>query len=140
MTLPEGLKLTHVTCAFLSIAGFALRGYWMATDNPLLQRRPAKVLPHLLDTVLLGSANRDERQWERAADFDVTRLPQGHVAFGYGIHFCLGASLARLEARVALETLVPLLKDRELCPGGGVRTDSFFTRGFAKLEIARLDG
>ncbi len=56
MTLPEGLKLTHVTCAFLSIAGFALRGYWMATDNPLLQRRPAKVLPHLLDTVLLGSA------------------------------------------------------------------------------------
>ena len=56
MTLFEGLKLTHVTCAFLSIAGFTLRGYWMATDNQLLQRHAAKVLPHLVDTVLLGSA------------------------------------------------------------------------------------
>ena len=50
------LKLTHVSCAFLSIAGFTLRGYWMATDNPHLQHRLAKVLPHLLDTLLLGSA------------------------------------------------------------------------------------
>jgi uncharacterized membrane protein SirB2 len=56
VTLFESLKLTHVTCAFLSIAGFILRGYWMAIDHPLLQRRPAKVLPHLIDTVLLGSA------------------------------------------------------------------------------------
>lgn len=56
MTLLEGLKLTHVTCAFLSIAGFALRGYWMLGGSPLLQGRPAKVLPHVVDTVLLGSA------------------------------------------------------------------------------------
>ena len=50
------LKLIHVTCAFVSIAGFALRGYWMTVDNPLLQHRVAKVLPHLIDTLLLGSA------------------------------------------------------------------------------------
>lgn len=56
MTLFESLKLTHVTCAFLSIAGFTLRGYWMAIDNPLLQRRSARFLPHLVDTVLLASA------------------------------------------------------------------------------------
>lgn len=56
MSLFEGLKLTHVACAFLSITGFTLRGYWMATGNVLLQSRPAKVLPHFVDTFLLGSA------------------------------------------------------------------------------------
>lgn len=56
MTLAAILKLIHVTCAFVSIAGFALRGYWMAVDNRLLQHRVAKVLPHVIDTLLLGSA------------------------------------------------------------------------------------
>ncbi len=56
MTLESFLKLIHVTCAFVSIAGFALRGYWMAVDSPLLQQRAAKVLPHVIDTLLLGSA------------------------------------------------------------------------------------
>lgn len=56
MTLAETLKLIHVSSAFASIAGFALRGYWMASDNPLLQHRAAKVLPHVVDTLLLGSA------------------------------------------------------------------------------------
>ena len=52
----EWLKLLHVSCALLSVSGFALRGYWMMTDNPLRQRRPARVLPHIVDTLLLGSA------------------------------------------------------------------------------------
>jgi uncharacterized membrane protein SirB2 len=56
VTLFESLKLIHVSCAFMSIAGFGLRGYWMASDNPLLQHRAAKVLPHMIDTLLLVSA------------------------------------------------------------------------------------
>lgn len=52
----EWLKALHISCALLSISGFALRGWWMLSANPLLQRRPAKVLPHLIDTLLLGSA------------------------------------------------------------------------------------
>lgn len=52
----SSFKLIHITCAFLSIAGFALRGYWMAVDSPQLQRRRAKVLPHVIDSLLLGSA------------------------------------------------------------------------------------
>jgi uncharacterized membrane protein SirB2 len=56
VTLIESLKLIHVSCAFMSIAGFGLRGYWMAFDNPLLQHRAAKVLPHIIDTLLLVSA------------------------------------------------------------------------------------
>ena len=56
MTLFEALKHLHMGCAFLSIAGFTLRGYWMLIDSPLLLRRPAKVLPHMIDTLLLASA------------------------------------------------------------------------------------
>jgi uncharacterized membrane protein SirB2 len=52
----EFLKLIHVSCAFLSISGFALRGYWMLSGHAYLQHRLAKVLPHIIDTLLLGSA------------------------------------------------------------------------------------
>ncbi|HKV19834.1 MAG TPA: cytochrome P450 [Mycobacterium sp.] len=62
------------------------------------------VIPAGAKVVLLtGSAGRDERQYERPDDFDVTRTGIRHVSFGHGSHFCLGAALARLEARVALE-------------------------------------
>jgi cytochrome P450 len=56
--------------------------------------------------LLFASANRDERQFPDPERFDVTRNPRGHLAFGFGIHFCLGAALARLEARIALESLL----------------------------------
>ena len=68
------------------------------------------------DKVLLlyPSANRDERAFPRAAEFHVDREPNDHVAFGHGVHFCLGASLARLELRVMFETLVARLPDLTL--------------------------
>lgn len=53
--------------------------------------------------LLTGSAGRDERQYDRPDTFDVTRTGIKHISFGHGSHFCLGAALARLEARVALE-------------------------------------
>jgi cytochrome P450 family 142 subfamily A polypeptide 1 len=68
------------------------------------------------DKVLLlyPSANRDERAFVRADEFHVDREPNDHVAFGHGVHFCLGASLARLELRVMFETLLERLPDLSL--------------------------
>ncbi len=83
---------------------------------------------------MIGSANRDERRFADPDRFDLDRDPQGHIAFGFGRHFCLGASLARLEARVALEALVPRLAQMRL-DGEPELVDSFLVRGPRRLEI-----
>ena len=59
----------------------------------------------------IGSANRDEDQFPNADTFDIRRTPNRHIAFGHGIHFCLGAPLARLEAKIALTLLLERLQD-----------------------------
>jgi len=68
------------------------------------------------DTLLLlyPSANRDEHVFDDPFRFDIRRTPNDHVAFGFGPHFCLGASLARLELRVVLERLLDRLPDLSL--------------------------
>jgi cytochrome P450 len=61
-------------------------------------------IPHYSKLALLtGSAGRDEREYTDPDRFDVARNFDRHVTFGYGIHFCLGASLGRLEGRIVLE-------------------------------------
>ena len=85
----------------------------------------------------IGSANRDERQFERPAEFDVDRDQIRHLAFGHGIHFCLGAPLARLEARIALEALLARLPGLALAPGSRLeRMDSTIVYGLKKLPAS----
>src|SRR3954449_10869847 len=64
--------------------------------------------------LVMGAANRDERQFPDPDRFDITRTRSRHVGFGEGVHGCLGAPLARLEARIALEEALPVLGDYEL--------------------------
>jgi cytochrome P450 len=85
---------------------------------------------------LFGSANRDERRFPDPDRFHVEREAKGHLAFGFGIHFCLGAALARLEAGVALEALVPELARRTRVERPVEWVDSFLVRGRKSLLTA----
>lgn len=84
---------------------------------------------------IFGSANRDERRYPDPDRFDVTRDASGHVAFGHGIHFCLGAPLARLEARIALEALLSRLSDLRRTEEAVELIPSFFLRGPQRLPL-----
>ena len=90
------------------------------------------------DKVLLlyPSANRDERVFDDPFRFDVGRNPNPHLAFGLGAHFCLGASLARLELRILLEELLPMLPDLELASDEPpAASPSNFIRGIPAMEV-----
>jgi cytochrome P450 len=84
---------------------------------------------------IYASANRDEEKYPDAARFDVTRNTQGHLAFGLGPHFCLGAPLARLEAKAAFEELFARAKNIERA-GEPVRQDHMFLRGLTSMPVA----
>jgi cytochrome P450 len=86
--------------------------------------------------LLFGSANHDERVIADAARFDVLRDPNPHLAFGFGAHFCLGANLARLEARVAFEEFLPRLPDYRMTETRVERHCSGPIRGALRLPIA----
>ena len=82
--------------------------------------------------ILNGSANRDERQFEDPDRFDVTRKMGRHLSFGYGIHFCLGAHLARLEARIALEEVLQRFPEWEVDYDNAVQARTSTVRGWRK--------
>lgn len=84
--------------------------------------------------LLFGSANRDEARWERSDELDLTREPLRHLAFGEGIHFCLGAPLARLEAPLALSAFLERWPDYEVA-GPTERLPGFSVRGLDRLPV-----
>jgi cytochrome P450 len=85
--------------------------------------------------LLTASANRDEREFPDADRFDVSRQVDRHVPLGYGIHFCLGASLARLETRVALEETLRRFPKWQVDASGLQRIHTSTVRGYCNVPI-----
>ncbi|ASY27372.1 unspecific monooxygenase [Candidatus Planktophila limnetica] len=88
---------------------------------------------------LLGSANRDEKIFERSNEMDLLRNPNPHIGFGAGIHFCLGGPLARLEMGISLPALFERFKDIELA-STPKRRPTFVLRGYESVEISAARG
>jgi len=86
--------------------------------------------------LLTGSAGRDEREYQDADRFDIHRRFNQHVSFGFGIHFCLGAALARLEGRVALEEALRRHPAWEVDRERAVRLHTSTVRGWSAVPVS----
>jgi cytochrome P450 PksS len=86
---------------------------------------------------VIGSANRDENVFENPDELQISRDPNRHLSFGQGIHFCLGAPLARMEGQIAFATLLRRLPNLRLkTPYHSLRwRPSIFLRGLAALPL-----
>lgn len=88
-----------------------------------------------LVAVLLASANRDVRQFDDPDHFDIDRPTPAHMAFGFGNHYCIGASLARLEGTIALEMILTRLRGLSLSVDDVEHHGSFLVRGPTSLPV-----
>jgi cytochrome P450 len=85
--------------------------------------------------VCFGAGNRDERAWQRPAEFDLHRTPNPHAGFGYGPHLCLGIHLARMEMIVALNALLDRAPDLALVPGADTDIVGFSYRAPLSVPV-----
>ncbi len=86
--------------------------------------------------LLTGSANHDEREYDEPDRFDIERDPHIAVGFGYGLHFCLGAALARLEGRIGLEEFAARFPKFEIDEANARRVHMSNVHGFASVPFA----
>jgi len=84
---------------------------------------------------LNAAANRDERKFPDGERFDVRRQIDHHLSFGYGLHFCLGAALARLEGRVALDEVLQRFPEWEVDEANAVQARTSTVRGWERLPV-----
>jgi cytochrome P450 len=85
--------------------------------------------------LLNGSGNRDDRKFPDGDRFDITRKIDHHIAFGYGLHFCLGAALARMEGRVALDEVLQRFPSWEVDWDGATQARTSTVRGWERLPV-----
>ena len=105
-----------------------------ATEDHVFRGKNIKKGDQLL--LMYASANRDESVFDQPDVFDVQRSHNHHVAFGFGTHFCLGSSLARIEIRVMFEELLRRIPDWKLTPGSESKIlGATFTRAYDRVDI-----
>jgi cytochrome P450 len=86
--------------------------------------------------ICIGAANRDPAQFLQPDCLDLTRADNRHIAFGMGMHFCIGAALARLEGQIAIDALLKKFPDLQLQSCGPVWRNTIALRGLAKLPVS----
>jgi cytochrome P450 len=110
-----------------------IQGRWVARDVEV----HGTCIPRGSTMALLnGSADRDERHFPDSDRFDVRRDIDRHLAFGYGTHFCIGAALARLEGRIALEEMIKRTPAWEVDEAGIERIHTSTVRGYTNVPVA----
>jgi cytochrome P450 len=85
--------------------------------------------------LLTGSAGRDEREFPDPDHFDVHRTMANHLSFGYGVHFCIGAALARLEGSIGLEEVFRRFPTWDVDDAGVERVNTSTVRGYRRVPI-----
>jgi cytochrome P450 len=85
---------------------------------------------------VIGSANRDESVFDRPEEFDITRPSPHHLTFGGSVHHCLGAPLARMEAEIAVRTIVARFPGLRLATDDVEWLDNFNVRGLKELPVS----
>ena len=108
------MRRRHRGGAPLGAAAHRRAGAWRRADA--VARRRARARPGCPVNIAIGAANHDPSRWTDPERFDIHRRPQPHMAFGDGPHICLGIHFARMEMRVALETLLDRLPNLRLDP------------------------
>lgn len=109
-----------------------VQGRWTTADV----ERHGTLIPAGSKVLLLtGSAGRDERRYPDADRFDIHRVTEHHLSFGYGIHFCLGAALARMEGRIALEETLARWPAWEVDLSASTRLHTSTVRGWTNVVI-----
>lgn len=106
--------------------------YRTALNDTQIAGHPVRAGQRVL--TLIGAANRDPRKFPDPDHFDIARGAADHMSFGGGIHFCVGAELARIEGRVAFEHLATVLPDMKVDFEHAVWRDNFLFRGLTRLE------
>jgi cytochrome P450 len=110
-----------------------VQGRWTTADVEL----HGQVIPANSKVLLIdGSAGRDERSFPDADRFDIHRVMDHHLSFGYGVHFCLGAALARLEGRIALEETLRRFPEWSVNIDQAVPLFTSTVRGYTNLPIS----
>ena len=102
----------------------------------VLRGAGVQILTRSKVVMITGSAGRDERAYPDADRFDIHRKFDHHLSFGYGIHFCLGAALARTEGRIALEETFKRFPEWSVDMAGAVPLYTSTVRGYTNLPIS----
>jgi len=127
----------HVPIAFEEMLRFGAPAQWFTrtvVDHPYTLNG-CTLMPGHRVIIIYASANRDERMFENADQFIWNRKMEDHLAFGYGMHFCVGVHVARLEGRIMIEELLARIPDYEIDESRCRRVASDFQLGWMEVPL-----